>query len=289
MEIANLKAFIAVAEQHSFSLAAEQLFITQPAISKRIKLLEQQLNTRLLDRSVKHITLTQAGVELLPRARKILQDMDECTQLIADLSGHTMGSLSLATSHHIGLHRLPPVLQKFVYNHPKVELDIHFMDSEDACHAVESGEMEIAIVTLPTKKWLNIKTKTIWTDELCIICNNQHPLTNVPAPTLEELLKYSAILPSKGTFTRNIIESALEKYKSPIKISLETNYLETIKMLVSVGLGWSILPKNMLSEDIAIINCSDFKASRALGYVINKNRTLSNPALAIIKLLKEIT
>lgn len=288
MDKTSLQTFISVAEHQSFSLAASALFMTQPAISKRIKLLEQQLDCRLLDRGTKNIILTQAGNELLPRARSILKEMESCQQLMADLSGQTLGSLSLATSHHIGLHRLPPVLQKFVAKHPKVELDLNFMDSEDACHAVDSNELEIAIVTLPNKQWKNLSTHCIWTDELVIICNKQHPLSALKKHKLFDLLNHPAILPSKGTFTRNIIEETLKSNQSLLKISMETNYLETIKMLVSVGLGWSILPKSMVSHqnEFSILNIDGFKAQRQLGYVTHKHRTLSNPATALIQLLK---
>jgi len=278
-----------VAEQRSFSVAASLLFMTQPAISKRIKLLEQQLKCRLLDRSGKAVTLTQAGFELLPRARKILKEMDSCQQLMTDLSGQTMGSLSLATSHHIGLHRLPPILQQFVQQHPNVELDLNFMDSEAACQAIDNNDLEIAIVTLPNKQWQNLATQCVWTDHLVIICNETHPLSKKAHVSLTDLLNHPAILPSKGTFTRNIIEEKLKDYRSTIKISMETNYLETIKMLVSVGLGWSILPSNMISSqnDIIILDIAEFSAQRQLGCVTHKHRTLSNPASALLKLLSQ--
>ncbi len=290
MDKVSLQTFISVAEHQSFSLAANALFMTQPAISKRIKILEQQLNCRLLDRNSKVINLTQAGLALLPRAKKLLKEMDSCKQLMTDLSGQTIGSLSLATSHHIGLHRLPPVLQQFVLRHPKVELDLNFMDSEDACQAVDNHEMEIAIVTLPNKQWKNLKTQCIWTDHLVIICHKNHPLRQQINVKLADLLNHPAILPSKGTFTRNIIEEKLKDYKSSLKISMETNYLETIKMLVSVGLGWSILPRNMIKEnsDVVILNIKQFNAKRKLGSVTHKHRTLSNPASALIQLLKTI-
>lgn len=289
MDKTSLQTFISVAENQSFSLAASALFMTQPAISKRIKLLEQELNCRLLDRGAKNIILTQAGIELLPRARALLKEMESCKQLMTDLSGQTMGALSLATSHHIGLHRLPPVLQKFVEKHPKVELDLNFMDSEDACQAVDNNEMEIAIVTLPNKQWKNLSTQHVWTDHLVITCNQQHPLNTLATVKLSDLLDHPAILPSKGTFTRNIIEETLKSKLSSLKISMETNYLETIKMLVSVGLGWSILPQNMVQNqyDLVTLNVDEFIAQRELGCVTNKHRTLSNPASALIELLTQ--
>ena len=132
----TLTAFMAVAETGSFSAAAERLFITQPAISKRIALLEQQLDARLFDRVGRQIKLTEAGNALMPRARQVLMDVEDMARAIHDLSGEVSGKLRIGTSHHIGLHRLPPVLRQFSRDYPKVTLDIHFIDSEEAWEGV---------------------------------------------------------------------------------------------------------------------------------------------------------
>lgn len=108
MDLANLNAFIAIAETGSFSEAGERLHLTQPAVSKRIAGLEQQLGVRLFDRLGREIGLTQAGRALLPRAYQILNVLDDTRRALTNLSGEVSGRLTLATSHHIGLHRLPP-------------------------------------------------------------------------------------------------------------------------------------------------------------------------------------
>ena len=113
MDIQALIAFIEIAECGSFSLAAQNLHLTQPAVSKRIAGLESRLGARLLDRIGRRARLTQAGALLLPRARAIVRAMQLAEQEIRDLSDTVSGTLHLATSHHIGLHRLPPVLSGF--------------------------------------------------------------------------------------------------------------------------------------------------------------------------------
>lgn len=107
MDLANLSAFIAIAETGSFSGAGERLHLTQPAISKRIAGLEQQLDVRLFDRLGREVTLTEAGRALLPRAYQILNVLDDTRRALTNLTGEVSGRLTLATSHHIGLHRLP--------------------------------------------------------------------------------------------------------------------------------------------------------------------------------------
>ena len=287
MDVASLKAFITVAEHGSFSTASEHLFLTQPAISKRIAALETELDTPLFDRIGRQISLTQAGQALLPRAQQILREIEDSKRVIRNLSGDVSGLLSIGTSHHIGLHRLPPVLRAFTKAYPDVELDIHFMDSEEACRAVEHGDLELAIVTLPLQPSPVLQTKLVWPDPLCVIVGKSHPLARNQQLTLKQLAEHKAVLPARGTFTREIIEQAFVKHHVNVNINLSTNYLETIKMLVSVGLGWSVLPESMLSKDIKAIPAQGLKLKRELGMVWHKARTLSNAAQAMHAQLSE--
>lgn len=287
MDTANLSAFIKVAETRSFSLAAEQLFLTQPAISKRIKQLEQQLGTHLIDRIGKQLNLTRTGELLLPRARQIMLDLQSIRQQIADMEGNPMGSLSMATSHHIGLHRLPPVLRAYSAQYPEVDLDLHFMDSEQACTLIEHNQMDLAVVTLPFVTSPVLDYQTVWLDELKIVCSSNHPLTLIDKPELKMLTQHTAILPSHGTFTREAIESALAPFKDELKISLETNYLETIKMMVSVGLGWSILPISMVDHSLYALDIAEFSCNRQLGIVINPRRSHSRAVEAMLQTIQQ--
>src|SRR5690606_2661470 len=123
MDTQHLQAFVAIAETGSFSAAAERLHLTQPAVSKRIAILEELLGCPLFDRIGRHISLTQAGLSLLPKAKNILQEVSAARRAITDLNGEVRGQLSIATSHHIGLHRLPPYLREFSKIYPEVRLD----------------------------------------------------------------------------------------------------------------------------------------------------------------------
>ena len=132
MDTQNLRAFMLVAQQGSFSAAAEKLHLTQPAVSKRIALLEEHLEVELFDRIGRNVSLTEAGHALLPFAQSVEQELRAAEQAVRDLDGDVAGKLQLATSHHIGLHRLPPVLSQFKQSFPAVHIDIDFMDSEQA-------------------------------------------------------------------------------------------------------------------------------------------------------------
>src|SRR5690606_27196221 len=139
MDLEALQTFLAVAETGSFSRAAERVYLTQPAVSKRIAALETSLGTRLFDRIGRRVQLTEAGQALLARTRGILNELEDVRRSLTNLSGHVAGPLSLATSHHIGLHRIPGALKRFHARYPEVRLDLRFMDSEQACHAVKIG------------------------------------------------------------------------------------------------------------------------------------------------------
>lgn len=286
MDITALQAFIAVAEIGSFSQASERLYLTQPAISKRIAQLESELDTRLFDRIGRTISLTESGKALLPRARHILLELEDSRRAISNLSGKIAGRLGVGTSHHIGLHRLPPVLRRYTAAYQEVELDLHFMDSEEACRAVLHGDLELAVVTLPLTPPSELQTRLIWPDPLDFIVYPQHPLLTELSPiSPARLCEHPAILPAPGTYTREIIEQAFRPYGLHIPIRMGTNYLETIKMMVSVGLGWSVLPRSMLSDDLRVLTVRDIHLSRRLGVVWHGARTLSNAANAMLKQL----
>jgi DNA-binding transcriptional LysR family regulator len=286
MEIAALQAFIAVAEQRSFSLAAQQLFITQPAVSKRIAVLEQELDAQLFDRIGRQVHLTEAGRALLPHARHILNELADSRRAIHQLSGEVGGELLLGTSHHIGLHRLPPILKEYTRRWPQVVLNLRFMDSEAACRAIEHGELELAVVTLPLHPGKQLRTELLWDDPLQVVCALDHPLAAQGSASLADLARHPALLPGPGTFTREIVELAFAPTEHVLHEALSTNYLETLKMLTVIGLGWSVLPATMVDRDLRVLN-TPLKLARQLGLVQHTRRTPSNAAMAMVELLRK--
>jgi len=286
MDTANLQTFIAAAELKSFSLAAEQLYLTQPAVSKRVATLEAELGTTLFDRIARRVSLTEAGRALLPRAKTILREIEDSRRLISNLTGTMAGQLNIGTSHHIGLHRLPPVLRQFSRSYPDVVLDLQFMDSEAACRAVQTGDLELGIVTLPLEPLADLKSELIWPDPLDIVVAHEHPLAKKSRLDFQQLTEYPAILPSPSTYTRQLLERSVAQAGGKLVASMTTNYLETIKMMVSVGLGWSVLPRSMLNEELLAMKIRGMKLTRQLGVVRHQTRTLSNAASAMINTLQ---
>jgi DNA-binding transcriptional LysR family regulator len=294
MDIQALTAFIAVAELKSFSLAAEQLHLTQPAISKRIKGLEEQLNSPLFDRHNRSLSLTNTGLSLLPKAREIVQLVGDTQLAMRNLNHQVEGRLKLGTSHHIGLHRLPPYLKSFVNQFPYAELNLSFMNSESAYQAIAQRQVELALTTLeaPNKNDLpeGIISETLWEDEMVFVCAVDHPLNALNQVTLKNLSEYPAILPEANTFTFELLAEKFKQQNLTLSTPMPTNYLETIKMLVSVGLGWSLLPKTMLEQTdeagLTVLSLDQITLTRPLGLLYLQGRTLSNAAKAFIALIK---
>ena len=287
IQIAQINAFLAVAELESFSLAAEKLHITQPAVSKRIRQLEQGLNASLFDRIGKRSIMTPNGKAFKPHAERILLELETFASSLSRQLSTPSGSLSLATSHHIGLHRLPRVLRDFKIRYPQVELDLHFMDSEDACAAIAANELELAIVTLPENSDAKLDCEPVWIDRLVVVLAPDHALAGAEQIEARDLLAHAAILPSLGTFTRRIINNLFASGTDQLRIALETNYLETIKVMVSANLGWSILPQSMVDSSLVGKALRGLEVHRPLGIVTRRHRTLSLSSSALIDLLRK--
>jgi DNA-binding transcriptional LysR family regulator len=287
MQINQIDAFLAIAELESFSLAAVRLHITQPAVSKRIGQLENLVRVRLFDRIGKRSILTPNGRAFKPHAERILQELKTFSSGLSQQQATPSGSLSFATSHHIGLHRLPQTLRDFKIRYPRVDLDLHFMDSEDACIAIANSELELAIVTLPENTNEHLMCEPIWIDQLVVVMAPDHALASTPEISPQHLLGHATILPSMGTFTRKIINNLFAGHQQQLNIILETNYLETIKVMVSTNLGWSILPESMLDSTLVSHNLKGLNIKRPLGIVTRQNRTLSLSSSAMIDLLRQ--
>ncbi|MEM8662329.1 MAG: LysR family transcriptional regulator, partial [Pseudomonadota bacterium] len=271
-----------VAETGSFSQAAEKLHLTQPAVSKRIALLEQELDAELFDRIGREVSLTEAGRVLLPHVRAVQQQLEAARQSVRDLSGEIAGELKLATSHHIGLHRLPPVLSEFNTAFERVHIDIDFMDSEQAYDRILQNRAELAFVTLAPEEQPSLVTLPVWPDPLAFMVGATHPLAGTGNVDLSALSQHAAIIPGLNTYTGQIVARLFNQHDLQLQVSMATNYLETIRMMASVGLGWTVLPRTMCDESLTALNVQQVDIERTLGLVYHRGRSLSRGARAFI-------
>ncbi len=293
MDTQHLQAFVAIAENGSFSAAAERLHLTQPAISKRIALLEEQLRAPLFDRIGRQVALTQAGQVLLSKAKLILGEVIAAQRAIADLQGDVQGKLSIATSHHVGLHYLPPYLREFSTRYPQVKLDLHFLDSEQAYHEILQGRFDLAIITLALSQDPRLQSHTLWHDQLHFVVAPSHPLAQSGSSDatqshlrLADLSKHPAIMPDTNTYTTQLIKNLFDGENLPLDIGMVSNHLDTIKMLLSINLGWGVLPRKIIDTQLQILNVNHPPIMRPLGCIHHNQRTLNNAARVFLSLLQ---
>ena len=285
MDTQDLKAFLAVADNKSFSEAAEKIHLSQPAVSKRISNLEVQLDTRLFDRISRKVYLTESGALLLPKARAILYELENTKQEINALTGDISGTLSLAISHHLGLHRLPNLLKQFTDEHRKIELDVHFSDSEKAYDGIAQGQFDLAINTLSPNNKPKITAFPLWRDDLYFVCAVNHPLANEPKLKISDLSNHRCLVPDLSTFTGQLLKDLFTRHSLTLKPVMSTNFLQTLSKMTEIGLGWSLLPKTLITDAMVVLPI-EVELFRNLGIIHHSERTLSAAAKEFIAICK---
>lgn len=291
MDFYQLLYFKKVAEAGSVSRAAEELLITQPAVSKRIKALEEELGERLFDRIGKKVFLTNAGKVMYSSAERILRSVDDARNSVRALSAECAGELVIGTSDHISIHRLPEVLKSFITAYPKVDLKLRCHRSETILDMVGRNLVDLGIITLP-RIGNNLVSKVIWEDPMSLVLPKKHPLERLKSIKLKDTVSYGMILPETGTTTRATIDAAFSRKKLNANVTMEVAYIETIKGLVKAGLGISILPDKAVEQEVKAgvlfkAKIEDASFSRNLGVVYIKGKFLSRPAMEFIKYLEK--
>lgn len=285
MNLAAFEAFVKVMETGSISMAAELLFITQPAVTKRIHSLEEYFGVKLFESAGRGVQATHAAHSLLPKVKNWLNELGDIHHTLSHEQSQIQGKLKIGTSHHIGLHHLPSHLRHYVQTFPNVTLDVHFVDSEQAHEKVLAGDLELAFLTLPPQGDERLNYVTIWNDPLVFVAAPFHPLAQKENLKLEDLIQYPSLLPATQTYTTQITLAEFEKQALKPKISMSNNPLESIRMLVSIGLGWSVLPKTLVNQDLQQLEIN-VDMNRQLGMVWHPGRTQSKAVLQLIEMMK---
>ncbi|AVH15143.1 LysR family transcriptional regulator [Acinetobacter indicus] len=286
MNLAAFEAFVKVMETGSISLAADQLFITQPAVTKRIHSLEEYFGVKLFESAGRGVQATHAAHSLLPKVKNWLNELGDIHHTLSHEQGQVQGRLKIGTSHHIGLHHLPDHLRRYVQDFPDVTLDVHFVDSEQAHEQVLAGDLELAFLTLPPQGDDRLQYVTIWNDPLVFVAAPFHPLAQQKRLKLEGLTQFPSLLPAAQTYTSQITLAEFEKQGVKPKITMSNNPLESIRMLVSIGLGWSVLPKTLINQDLQQLDIN-LEMNRQLGMVWHPGRTQSKAAQALVNFMQQ--
>ncbi len=291
MELDQLKLFTDLVREQSFTKVAEKNFLTQPAVSLRIRNLEEELGTKLLERTTRKVLVTEEGRILFEYARDILSKAEEVKGLLLERQNKMVGSVRLATVHSIGLHELPSFLKQYITRFPEVVLHIDYHTGDVVHRMVQDGDVDLGIVAYPEPK-PNLITLPFLEDELVAICNEDHPFSRRESIRLHELNDQPFIAFDEGIPTRKAIDAVLARRHVRINIKMQCDNIEILKKMVEVGLGVSLAPRFSVQAEVqhGVLHCmpiSDYSFKRPLALIHRKGKTLSRPMQAFVDLLTE--
>jgi DNA-binding transcriptional LysR family regulator len=242
MDFRQLQMFQAVAENSSFTLAGRHLFVAQSAISRKIRLLEEELGQKLFKRVNKRIFLTPAGEVMLRYAGQIFQDLRSAALEVSDIAQLNTGVVRIGSGMTACMYLLPPIIEKFQSRYPKLEVRVVTGTSEILIPQIRNGTLDVGILTLPVKS-PDLDVIPFTTEELVVVASPRHRLLarrrNVSA---EELKGYPMILFDPGTATRQLIDKYFARLGLEPRIVMVSESVATIKPLVRINLGISLLP-----------------------------------------------
>ena len=251
MEIRQLKAFIAIAEAHTFTAAAQRVHVTQAAISMQIRQLEEEIGARLFVRTPRRVVLTEAGEALLDRARRILREHDAALAEMAELAGAEHGRLRLGSaSAAVTTDHLPELLKELSTRHPQAEITVVSGTSAALVRRILAGELDVAFVSLPVEA-RGIQTEVLEMDELFAIGSPHHPLAKQRVVSAFMLAGERLILGERGGNTRRLIDEFFAEAGVSPKVIMELNRLAAIQRMVEAGLGVGIVPTKSVREEVA--------------------------------------
>ena len=285
MDEVSLKAFISVAKHQSFSKAADELALTQPAISKRIHNLEQNLNCVLFDRLHREIQLTELGKLFLERAKLIINTLNETKKDIKNFNQFPQGSLTIFSSYHVSLNYLKPIIQNFIKKYPQIDLHWHWIDSEAAITKIIDGEGDLALGTLPLNEQDKLIYHSFWQEKFVAVVAKHHPLAQENHIDIHTLKQYKALLLPLETATRTITQAQFLKANIDLYVEDAPYSLLALQSMIEAGLGWSVKPELLINEHLYALPLDNLGFIRHLGAIQHKQR---HPSLAIQYFLKFI-
>jgi len=247
MDIRELEYFVTVSELKNFTAAARRLHISQPAISKSVHKLEEELGFHLLDRTQKRVSLTEEGAVFLTLAQDILSRVLDAQNTMAEYKNLTRGTFRIAVPPLLGAYVFPHLFAAFKIKYPSLEMFVIEDGSSTAADLVQEEDVHVGLVILPPNL-TDLHSHLITSQEIVACLPTDHPLSTEPLLTFNQLKDEPIILYNEGFILRGIILNEYAKFGSSPKVALSTNQFQTIKALVANGVGISFLPVNSIKE-----------------------------------------
>lgn len=278
----QLRILKAVAAEKSFTRAAEILFVSQPSLSKQIKILENRLGIILLNRENNTISLTEGGEVFLQYSERILALCEESCRALNDVKNGDRGHLTVGASQTIGTYLMPRVLALFAQNYPQINLKVHVDSTRMIAKNVANREIDIAVVggDIPEKLKKNLEIENFVEDELILIVPKSHPFTFKKQNKIkkDDLYHLNFITLNSTSTIHKFIDNILIQNNIETKqfnIVMQLNSIEGIKTAVSLGLGAAFVSSSAIEKEIQlntveIITIENIKINRTLSVITNR-------------------
>lgn len=289
MDLNQLRGFLTVAEEGSFTKAAKRLFVTQPALSLQIKALEERLGEQLFERRGRTIRLTPAGRVLQGRAVQIFTLVEQTTQEMASLNGLKTGQVVIGAGESPCLYLLPPLIQFFHEQFPGIFLRFVNRHSAEIVDLVKEGVVDFGLVTLPVRDAQLQVERLCWREDV-VICHPSHPLNGQKRVMLADLLPYPWLLIEQKSHSHRLLMGMLDEVGAAPAGVMELSSVEVIKQFVKLELGISIVPgftvrEEMKRGELGMIRL-DWLPERGVGVIQRKKGYVSPAGQVFLKLLK---
>lgn len=251
MELKNIEAFLMVVEKGSFSTAAEALYVTQPTISVRIQMLEQELQNPLFNRiSGRKVILTPAGEKVLPYFREAYGNITDCLLALKE-SSHEQKTITIACPNHMGVEIMPELLKALYGVFPQIDFSVNISTTKEILEDIRSGAVDIGLAYIQSANdTKELDAVHIVNEPNILVCAPEHPLTQAGTVNTAELKQERIITYSKPFLTTQLVEQFLKKNGLKDVQMVEINNLGWIKMMVRKGLGVAFVQKMIVSEEL---------------------------------------
>ena len=289
----QLRAFTVLARTGSFTRTAQELHLTQSAISYAMKALEEEIGCRLLDRVGKSVVLTQAGEQLLARAEKILDEMNAARLELSHLGKWGSSRLRIGASTTACQYVLPAVLREFKESFPRCAISIEPGDTPEAIASLRAHRIDLA-VNLEPRREDALEFRPLFTDELLFGLSPIHPWARAGRVPRDDIARQHYILYGKASYTFQMIEEYFREEKIVLHSLLDLGNMEAIKELVMLGLGISILApwtakKEIEAGSLVTLPLGRRKLKRRWGVLHWKNQRLNLAQETFIRLCESVS
>jgi DNA-binding transcriptional LysR family regulator len=293
LNLNSLRLFLAVATHGGFSRAARVTGVSQPAISKAVRLLEAQSGAQLLVRASTGVVLTEAGGLLLEHARALFAEERSAEERLESLRGLRRGTLRLGASTTLAAYFFPPILGELHRAHPGIDLQVLSANARTVVEAVLDHRVELGLVEGPVRDG-RLEVRPWREDVLHVVVAPGHRLARSRRVTGPQLMEEVLLIREEGAGTRVVMEAALRRRRWTPNRVFVVNSTEAIRGMVAAGIGWALLSTRALRDDLALgrlrmLEVEDFALRRTLSWVRWRARRLGPAATAFRSLAEGFT